>query len=203
MQNNPLALLVMIAVSVYVISLWFGDRKAALAGAPNPKALPGAVPAPARAHLIAALGALVLLAAETKGELWLGIAGEQSQMTWLFAAYTLCAAFVEEIIFRGFLVVLNRGRAVRWAAVVAASVLFAALHPFLWEWKDGVLSWQFGTKAWFSTGTVFATSLWFYYVRFASFNLGWSLAPCFTAHAAKNLGVIAVKLVQGHLVGLY
>jgi len=48
---------------------------------------------------------------------------------------------------------------------------------------------------------VFAGSLWFYAVRFASWNPQRSLLPCFAAHAAKNLGVIAVKAAQGFVVG--
>ena len=203
MQNNPLAILVMIGVSAYVIRLWFADRKSAGSGTPNSKALPGITSAPLLAHVIGAVGALLIVLAETKGEIWLGVSGEQSTMTWLFAAYTLLAAFVEEIIFRGFLVVTRHGTAIRWIGVVVASVLFAALHPFLWDRKDGVLVWHFDTKAWFSAAAVFVTSLWFYFIRFARFNPAWSLAPCFTAHVTKNLGVIAVKLLQGHLIGIY
>ncbi|HEU5078194.1 MAG TPA: CPBP family intramembrane glutamic endopeptidase [Opitutaceae bacterium] len=203
MQNNPLAILVMIGVSAYVIRLWFADRKSAGSGTPNRKALPGITSAPLLAHVIGAVGALLIVLAETKGEIWLGVSGEQSTMTWLFAAYTLLAAFVEEIIFRGFLVVTRRGAAVRWASAVLASILFAALHPFLWDWKEDTLVWHFDTKGWFSFGAVFVTSLWFYVVRFARFNPAWSLAPCFTAHVTKNAAVVAIKLLQGHLVGLY
>jgi membrane protease YdiL (CAAX protease family) len=108
---------------------------------------------------------------------------------------------VEEIIFRGFLVIDKRGKFAVWAGVGGASVLFAALHPFLWDWVDGKLTWTFTPKGWFSTAAIFAGSLWFYFVRFARFNPTRSLLPCFAAHAAKNLGVIGVKAVQGHLVG--
>jgi hypothetical protein len=50
---------------------------------------------------------------------------------------------------------------------------------------------------------LFVGSLWFYAVRFARFNPQRSLLPCFAAHAAKNLGVIIIKLLQGHLVGAW
>lgn len=203
MQNNPLALLLVAAVSAYVLKLWFDDYRLARRGTPNPRALPGAVPAPAAALVLGALGALVILGLETWGELRLGLAGEQSNMTLLFAGYTLLAAFVEEVIFRGYIVIENRGAAAKWLGVLAASVLFAALHPFLWDWKDGRVIWTFGAKGWFSTGAVFVSSLWFYTVRFATFNPGRSLLPCFAAHLAKNAGVIAIKAVQGHLAGLY
>jgi uncharacterized protein len=203
MQNNPLALVALIAVSAYVIKLWFDDFRLQRAGSPNPRALPGATAAPTPAILIGAVGGLVIVLAETIGEAKLGLSEQQSNITVLFAAYTLLAAFVEEIIFRGFIVVENRGPFLRWGAVFAASILFAALHPFLWEWSEGALTWHFGAKGWFSTVAVFTASLWFYIVRFAKFNPSHSLLPCFAAHLAKNVGVIAIKAVQGHVVGLY
>lgn len=203
MQNNPLVQLAVLGVSAYVIKIWFDDYRAQKAGAPNPNPLPGAKPAPTRAFWIAAIGALVITAAETWGEIALGVSGEQSNITALFALYTLFAAIVEEVIFRGYIVVENRGAAARWAGVFAASVLFAALHPFLWDYKDGQVIWQFTTKAWFSTAAVFVASLWFYTCRFASFNPAHSLLPCFAAHLAKNAAVIAIKAAQGHVEGLY
>jgi hypothetical protein len=52
-------------------------------------ALPGATEAPRQAVIIATAGALVLLAAETVGEYGLGLAAQQSRMTWLFALYSV------------------------------------------------------------------------------------------------------------------
>jgi len=201
MSDQPLVLLLMIAATVYVAKLWRDDLCAALAGGPNPRALPGATPAPRRALVIAVLGALVLLALETWGEIRLGIAGEQSRMTALFGLYTLAAAVIEEVIFRGYVVIDGRGATARWAGIIGASLVFAALHPFLWAWDDSGFRWTCGLKGWFSSAAVFAGSLWFYAVRFASWNPRHSLLPCFAAHAAKNLGVIAIKGVQGFVVG--
>ncbi|MGC4070997.1 MAG: CPBP family intramembrane metalloprotease [Nibricoccus sp.] len=203
MKDNPLYQLLMLGAGVFVLKLWLDDRRAFVSGQPNPRALPGATTASAGAVLIGIIGAIALLAAETWGEIKLGVADEQSNMTALFALCTLTAAVVEEIIFRGFLVIDKRGKIALWTGVVGASVLFAALHQHLWNWEDGKLAWTFTPKGWFSTGAIFAGSLWFYVVRFASFNPARSLLPCFAAHAAKNLGVICVKAVQGHLVGWY
>jgi membrane protease YdiL (CAAX protease family) len=200
-QNDPLVLLALLAGTAYAAKLWRDDLRAAQAGRPNPRALPGASPASRAAVLIAAAGALVLLGVEVAGEYALGIVGEQSEVTVLFGLYTLAAAFLEELIFRGFVVVQNRGRAVLLASCVGASVLFALLHPFLWEWKEGALTFQFTAKAWFSTAMIFAGSLWFYTVRFWSLNPTHSLLPCIAAHAAKNLGVFAVKYGQGFVNG--
>ena len=93
MQNSPALLLVMIAVSLYVIWLWWSDFRADKAGKANPRGFPGATSAPARALVIATVGAWIILAAETWGEIRLGVSQEQSNMTALFAFYTLCAAF--------------------------------------------------------------------------------------------------------------
>lgn len=203
MQNSPALLIVMIAVSFYVIWLWWSDYRADRAGKPNPRGFPGATGAPARALVIAVIGAWIILAAETLGEIRLGVSQEQSNMTGLFALYTLCAAFVEEVVFRGFIVIDQKGVGIRWLSIFGASVLFAALHPFLWDWKDHGLVFHCDAKGIFSTVVVFISSLWFYTVRFAPFNPRRSLAPCFAAHFGKNLGVIAIKAAQGHFAGLF
>ena len=207
MTDNPLLLLIMIAASLYMISLWRSDYRAAKSGAPDPRALPGATPASLMAYAIAALGALLILAIETTGEIQLGLSDKQSSITVLFGVYTLMAAFIEELIFRGFIVIEKRGEVARWIGIVAASILFALLHPFLWEWQGGwigyggKLEFTLTAKGWFSTALVFASSLWFYTVRFARFNPSHSLMPCFTAHFTKNAGVFIIKLTQGFIGG--
>ncbi len=200
-QDNPLLLLAMLVAAGVAGKWWLDDYRAARRGTPHPRALPGATAAPLGAVMLAAGGALVLLAGETAGEFALDVSGEQSRMTVLFGGYTLAAAFIEELLFRGFLVVENRGRAALLAGIVGASALFALLHPFLWEWSEGRLLVHPGAKAWWSTAAVFAGSLWFYAVRFLPNNPGRSLLPCFAAHAAKNLGVFAVKYALGFVSG--
>ncbi len=217
MNDDPILLVLMTAAGLYVLHLWRQDYLADRAGKPNPGALPGATPAPVKACAIAALGGGVILAVETWGEIRLGLSDQQSTITVLFGVYTLIAAFIEELIFRGFIVIDGRGKALRWAGIVGASILFAVLHPFLWNWDMGEdtagwhalmvwrwhewFTWQMTPKGWFSTAIVFASSLWFYTVRFASFNPRRSLLPCIAAHAAKNLGVFAVKGIQGFVTG--
>lgn len=58
----------------------------------------------------------------------------------MFGLNTLVAAFGEEVIFRGYLVVENRGRAALITGMIGASLGFALLHPFLWEWREGGLA---------------------------------------------------------------
>lgn len=200
-DNDPLVLLALLAGSLYVGKLWLDDLRAARAGKPSPNALPGATRSNRLAIVLAAVGALLLLAAEVGGEYALGLVGQQREITVLFGVYSLAAAFLEELIFRGFIVVQNRGRAALIASCLGASLVFAALHPFLWEWKDGALTFHFTTKAWFSTTMIFLGSLWFYTVRFWALNPSHSLLPCIAAHAAKNVGVFAIKYAQGFVNG--
>ena len=200
-QQNPLVLLIMLGVVGAVGKWWLDDYRAGRRGTPNPRAMPGATPASLGMIALAVMGALVLLAAETGGEYALGVSGEQSHMTVLFGLYTLAAAFVEELIFRGYVVVENRGRTALVAGIFGASLVFALLHPFLWEWKDGALVTHLGPKAWFSTAAIFGGSLWFYAVRYLPGNPTRSLLPCIAAHAAKNLGVFAIKYAQGFVSG--
>lgn len=202
MTTDPLLLLLLIGAAVWVARAWTMDYRAALAGKPNERALSGATPASARAVAMASLGALAILAAETGGEHVLGLSAEQSQVTVLFSLYSILGApVIEEVIFRGYLVIEHRGRAALWGGVVGASLLFALLHPFLWDWNGSGFTLQAGAKAWFSTTAILATSLWLYTVRFFGLNPQRSLLPCFVAHAAKNLGVFAIKYVEGFVGG--
>jgi uncharacterized protein len=204
MNDNPWLILLLFVVGVYVTHLWWTDYTAALAGktlAPAP--LPGATPASLRAILIAALGALVLLAAETFGEIALGLDQQQTSITMLFGAYTLVSAIIEEIIFRGYLVVEKRGRRALITGVIGASVLFALLHHFLWKWDKDGFALTLTAKGWFSFAAVLVGSLWFYACRFATWNPNRSLLPCFAAHFTKNAGVFVIKAVLGFVAGAW
>ncbi|WP_232766878.1 CPBP family intramembrane glutamic endopeptidase [Geminisphaera colitermitum] len=202
-MNDPRLVGLLFLGGCYFAWLWLKDRKAwRAAGHVEARgALPGATDSPLSVTLIAVSGALVLLAAETAGEIALGISGEQSTITIFFGLYSLVAAVIEEVIFRGYIVVDKRGRGWLIGSILAASVLFAIGHPFLWKWEEGALIWNFGLKGWFSTFVVFLSSLWFYAVRFASWNPHRSLLPCIAAHGAKNLGVFIIKAAQGFVSG--
>ncbi|HVZ63723.1 MAG TPA: CPBP family intramembrane glutamic endopeptidase [Lacunisphaera sp.] len=200
-RENPWLLVVLIGAIAWVANGWWVDYRAVRCGRPNPRGYPGTTPAGRAAVLLAAAGACLLLGAETWGEHALGLVHQQSRVSVLFGVYSLGAAFAEELIFRGYVVIENRGRAAFLAGVVGASLVFAALHPFLWEWTDAGLVLHSNTKAWFSTAMVFTNSLWFYAARFLPVNRTRSLLPCITAHATKNLGVFAVKYAQGFVSG--
>jgi membrane protease YdiL (CAAX protease family) len=199
MEKNPLVILVMLGVGLYLGKLWRDDlRKAHASG------FPGASAATPRAVIIAIAGALLLLLAETVGEKWLGIAAEQSTMTWLFAAYSVLAApILEELVFRGYCVIAGKGKGVLWLGIIVFSIGFALLHPFLQRGEGGGFSVILTTKGVFSTTMAFAISVWLYAARFGPWNRTQSLSPCFAAHAAKNAGVVIVKAASGYMGGLW
>ena len=211
MDESPLTILFYVAIALYVGHLYRADFLAEKSGKPNPKPLPGATSASMGLYIIGVIGALVILAVETFGEIALGISSEQSDVVWFFVFASLSAGIVEEVIFRGFLVVENRGRAALISSCVAFSLIFALLHPYLWEfdYPENVEAWKFWQadfsfiltpKAFFTTAILFLNSLWFYALRFGPWNPERSLFPCMLAHSMSNLGVFVVKWYQGYVV---
>ncbi|NCG09195.1 MAG: CPBP family intramembrane metalloprotease [Verrucomicrobia bacterium] len=199
LNENPLIILAYVGIAAYMLHMYIGDLRAEKNGAPNPKAMPGAKPALPSVYWIGVFGALLLLGMETGGEIALGIAAEQSEMVWFFVFAALGAGVVEEVFFRGFLVVENRGRAALVGSCVGFSLIFALIHGHFWSTEEG-FAWTFTTKAWFTTALLFANSLWFYALRFGPWNPTRSLFPCMVAHAASNLGVFVVKFAQGYII---
>jgi uncharacterized protein len=197
-MNHPLVYLLMTGIGVYLAKMWYDDLRR-----PHANALPGATAAPPSAVFIAMSGALMILLLETAGENWLGISVEQSKMTWLFALYSMIGApVVEELVFRGYFVIEQRGKGPLWFGIVIASLLFAVLHPFLWKWDES-FSLSLTRKGWFSTGVLFITSLWLYTARFGPWNRSKSLLPSVVGHAAKNVGVVIIKASAGYLGGAW
>lgn len=210
---NPIGVLVFCLVALWLARMWIRDARE------NPQgggSLPGASSCPWRAVAVAVAGTLILLALEVWGEIRLGIADEQKDVSWLALPMFAAAAFTEEVIFRGYLVVERRGAPLRWASIVAFSLIFALIHDHLWSFEmpddrsAGTLAAFFGgfslhlsVKAFFSTGFIFAGALWFYFVRFFKWNPHASLLAPVAAHLAKNLVVFAVKLAQGHVISLF
>lgn len=210
-QEDPWVILGYVAITLFIMKMWWDDFNSNRKGKPNDKAFPGATSCTSLAVWIAVSGALILLGLETAGEYALGISEEQSDITKIFLLSMIAAAFIEELIFRGFLVIENKGKAALIGSMLAFSFLFAILHPHLWQmdFAEGVPAWQFwhgqfsldfSVKAFFSTGSIFVGSLWFYAMRFNHWNPKHSLIPCFAAHLVKNIGVFVIKLAQGHVV---
>lgn len=200
MNESPVMVILYVGIAAYVGNLYWGDlqqwkqsREAARG------ALPGATSPSLAILVIGVIGALLILAAETGGEIALGISAEQSDLVWYFVFASLGAGIVEEVIFRGYLVVENKGRVALISSCVAYSLLFALIHPHLWSTDDG-FHLTLTEKGFFSTSILLANSLWFYALRFAPWNKNRSIFPCMLAHAASNLGVFGVKWAQGFII---
>ncbi len=202
MNESPFMVLLYVGVAAYVGYMYWGDYQSNQASEqPDPGGMPGATSASWGLYGIGVIGALLILAAETGGEIALGIASEQSEMVWYFVFAILGAGIVEEVIFRGYLVVDSKGRAALIGSCVGFSLIFAIIHGHFWSNEEGqAFAWTFTTKAFFTTGILLANSLWFYALRFGPWNKNRSLFPCMLAHAASNFGVFAVKLAQGFVV---
>lgn len=199
MENPPLPAslssdLLYFGAGLVVLFLWIRDAHEG-----KGQGFPGACGASGRLLGIAAVGGLTLTLLETAGEGILGISAEQSTLPARSLLPLLGAAVVEEVVFRGYLVVTDRGRRALVGSIVLFSALFALLHPYLWSWEEGALVGDVRTKTLFTTFFLFLGSLWFYTVRFAFGNVRHSLLPCFVAHATANASVWLVKLFQGHL----
>jgi len=203
--------LLYLGIALYVLYLYRYDMLAARSGQPNPKALPGATQASIGLCMIGLVGALIILALETSGEWVIGITDQQSDLPWTFLFASLAAGVIEEVIFRGFLVVENRGRELLIVSCAGFSILFVLLHPYLWklDYPDEVAMWQFWLadfglvltpKTLFTSIVLFVNSLWLYAVRFGAWNPKRSLIPCMLTHSVSNLGVFFVKWLQGHVV---
>jgi len=202
MNESPFMVLLYVGVAAYVGYMYWGDYQSNQASEqPDPQGMPGATSASLGLFVIGVIGALLILAAETGGEIALGIASGQSEMVWYFVFAVLGAGIVEEIIFRGYLVVDNKGRAALIGSCVGFSLIFAIIHGHFWSNEEGeAFAWTFTIKAFFTTGILLVNSLWFYALRFGRWNKNRSLFPCMLAHAASNLGVFCVKWAQGFVV---
>lgn len=200
--------LLYLVVTVFLFRHWLADFRAHRSGQILRGAFPGATMAPARLIVLAVCGGVVLSLGATAAECFAGVSAEQSDVAAVALVTWLCAAFAEELIFRGYLVVTGRGRMVGVAAVVLVSLCFALLHNHLWKLPEGASFFEvwkaqsnFTPQAWISFCGVFINSLFFYWLRFMPWNTKRSLSPCFAAHLAVNTTVFLVKLCQGHVTG--
>ena len=203
MFSELVGIIAVMAAAFYLASAWVTDYRAEDGPVPRRGALPGAVPCPMLAILVGVGGAVALVGLETVGEYALGIHHKQQSITVLYLGAMMGAAFIEELIFRGYLLVQNRGRAALVGSIVGFSLIFALLHPFLWEWTDSGLRLSLGIMGAFSTAFVFMKSVWFYVLRVFPLNERRSLLPCIAAHISANLAVFTIKAVQGHVTALY
>lgn len=208
MSDSPLVIIAVFLGALYLAKLWRDDYRRDQTGDPNPQALPGATSAPMVAIVIAIIGALILVGVETAGEIAMGVSAQQSDITAIFLLAMIGAGLIEEVIFRGYLVISNKGKAALYGSIFGFSLLFALLHvqyyteiPEDGSWRDFIF--VIDQKSAWTLLILFLNSIWFYTVRFFPLNPRHSLLPCFLAHIASNIGVFIVKLAQGHVTAWF
>lgn len=212
-MDDLLTHLVMAGIAGYLLKLWLDDVRraqgAAAGAAAGPAPLPGATLATRGLLVVSAGLGLGMCLLATGVEATAGWLDDQREIAVSFLLAMLAAAVIEELVFRGYLVVTGRGRAVMVAGVVAASLVFALAHPYLWSFErtgegwgpaDWTWAWSLRPADFFFTSTIFVNSLMFYALRLGPWNPTRSLLPCMVAHAAYNLGVFGVKLACGKVV---
>jgi membrane protease YdiL (CAAX protease family) len=192
--------LALLACAICLSKLWLDDLRNK--SDKESGALPGATPCPPSAIWLACLGAFGLLLLEALSEKVVGLDEEQTTIAWHFISAMIAAAVLEELVFRGYLVVTDRSHLILITSAIVCSLLFALAHPYLWTFKinEGPTLNLHSGKAWFTTGFLFLKSLWFYHARFASWNPKHSLLPCVAAHLAANLATYAIKAAQGFII---
>lgn len=205
-QDSPVFSILSFAIALYLFYMWFGDyRHFAKTGELRKGAFEGATTVSSKLIIIAIVSALILLTIVSVAENLTGSTADQTSVAPFALISWIGAGFVEELIFRGYLVVKNKGRAMLIASILFFSLIFAVGHPFLWDYivEDGtsIFSgvWKFNptVQATIATLSVFCCSLLFYTLRFLPTNKNRSILPCIFAHVAYNCGVFATKLVQG------
>ena len=206
MPDSLLHTVIGTALGIVLLRMWLRDLKS------NPQtppfSLPGTTSATLTACIVASVGAIGIVLIISGVEYATGIANQQSQIPSYYLFPMLGAAITEEVIFRGYLIVRNRGKAALIASACFFSFLFAAIHPYLWEhtatapagfeWLT-TLRIRLDTYSVVSTTSIAVLSLWYYYVRFSRQNPHRSLIPCFCAHASANLAVFIIKLSSGYV----
>lgn len=199
MNEDPLIIALYCAIALYIGHIYRTDIEGFCKGAPNAKALPGAAPIPSLLIVASALAGLVLLGNAVIGEYALGLVDVQSEMVWFFVFASLSAGVIEELVFRGYLVLENKGRNALVLSCIAFSLIFALIHGHLWSTEDG-FTWVFSIQAIYNTWILFFNSLFFYGLRFGPWNPQRSILPSIIAHMVLNLGVFFVKWMQGYIL---
>jgi membrane protease YdiL (CAAX protease family) len=185
------------AAAAVILYFWLADFRSWKAGKPFARALPGATSAPMRLVWLSAGVSVGIVVVESVGEYILGVTQAQSTVPAYYLIPMICAGLIEEVIFRGYLVIERKGRKVMIGSIIVFSIVFALIHGHLLAKGTGGIKLTLAPGPMWWTLILFVNSLWWYAVRFMPSNKDRSLLPCFAGHIASNLAVFAVKAAEG------
>ena len=198
---DPLNVILSVVAAAFILKMWISDYMAWKKGTPFERAIAGATGAPMRLVWLSVIVSVGIVIIESAGEYALGATTAQSTIPWYYLAAMLGAGIVEEMIFRGYLVIQTKGRKTLIASIIIFSIAFALIHGHLLGWSKDTYSFEVklapGPIWW--TLILFTNSLWWYAVRFMPSNKDHSLLPCFAGHMASNLAVFVIKLAEGYV----
>ncbi len=195
--------LVLLAASAVIFKMFLQDLRSK--SGVN-KGFAGATYAPIFICMVGIVGSIFILALSTLSEKFFGVSSDQSEVAYYAVVFWIAAAFIEELIFRGYFFVDKKGKATFIASIIIFSLIFTLAHPFFKEYsfdeikRGEFFTLKFTTHAWISSITIFTNSLFYYYLRFTKLNPKKSLIPCVVAHLSYNVGVYVVKFLEGYVI---
>ncbi|MBN2234391.1 MAG: CPBP family intramembrane metalloprotease [Opitutales bacterium] len=207
MINDPLITVAGFVVALWLLRSWSADaRHHRRTGISRPYAFPGASFAPTGLSLSGAGLAIALVLTYSIAEWALGAHTLQSTVSLWQIPAILSAPVIEEIVFRGYLVIQSKGRPLLILSILLSSALFAIIHPYGWQVTIPESFFDFANWSIhlnpdlpfrLTTLYLFVLSLLCFALRFHPRNPNRSLLPCFCAHFAANIAVLCIKSLQG------
>jgi membrane protease YdiL (CAAX protease family) len=186
-----------VAAAAIVLFFWVNDFLKWKGGKPFERALPGATGASWKLVRLSILVSLGIAAVQILGEYALGIKGTAEPIQAYLLLPLLGAGIVEELIFRGYLVIEKKGRKTLIVSIIFFSFASALLHGHLLAKVDYGFRLTLAPAAMWWTLILVINSLWWYAVRFLPVNKDKSLLPCFAGHMASTLAIFLVRAAQG------
>ncbi len=187
MTLNLITDIIYLIIGLGVGFAWFSEYQKRKAN-PGPELFwPGTTRAPISGILIIVSGILLLTVAETCAEIHYQVTANQSVSNLHILGFTIGAAIVEEMVFRGFAAPSHLRGIKLLGLILIGSVIFSAIHGFDFSTVQGRIS----------LIATFFISVWLYLGRYNPLNPERSILPCLIGHVVRNLAVFGVKWSQG------
>ena len=194
MTLNLITDIIYLIIGLGVGFAWFSEYQKRKAN-PGPELFwPGTTRAPISGILIIVSGILLLTVAETCAEIHYQVTANQSVSNLHILGFTIGAAIVEEMVFRGFAAPSHLRGIKLLGLIIIGSFLFSIFHCINPETLQFSLNTVQGRISLVAT---FFVSVWLYLGRYNPLNPERSILPCLIGHVVRNLAVFGVKWSQG------